>query len=98
MILAGLEGFAYTFVTGSNSALLYDILKREHTENDYLKINSKVLSLESLTIGISIFIGGELAAYSWNLVYGIQIITMLFAIVFLKNIDEQMVYFPDIII
>lgn len=84
MILAGLEGFAYTFVTGSNSALLYDILKREHTENDYLKINSKVLSLESLTIGISIFIGGELAAYSWNLVYGIQIITMLFAIVFLK--------------
>lgn len=88
MILAGLEGFAYTFVTGSNSALLYDILKREHTENDYLKINSKVLSLESLTIGISIFIGGELAAYSWNLVYGIQIITMLFAIVFLKNIDE----------
>ena len=54
----------------------------------YLKINSKVLSLESLTIGISIFIGGELAAYSWNLVYGIQIITMLFAIVFLKNIDE----------
>ena len=64
MILAGLEGFAYTFVTGSNSALLYDILKREHTENDYLKINSKVLSLESLTIGISIFIGGEQAAYS----------------------------------
>ena len=33
MILAGLEGFAYTFVTGSNSAFhLYDILKREHTE------------------------------------------------------------------
>ena len=30
--------------------LIYDILKREHTENDYLKINSKVLSLESLKI------------------------------------------------
>lgn len=88
MILAGLEGFAYTFVTGSNSALLYDILKIEHTENNYLKINSKILSLESLTIGISIFIGGELAAYSWNLVYGIQIVTMLSAILFLKNIDE----------
>ena len=88
IFLAGVEGFAYTFVTGSNSALLYDILKKEHTENDYLKINSKVLSLESLTIGISIFIGGELAAYSWNLVYGIQIVTMLSAILFLKNIDE----------
>ena len=88
IFLAGLEGFAYTFVTGSNSALLYDILKRQHAEDDYLKINSKILSMESLTIGISIFIGGELAAYSWNLVYGIQIITMLFAIVFLKNIDE----------
>ena len=77
IFLAGVEGFAYTFVTGSNSALLYDILKIEHTENNYLKINSKILSLESLTIGISIFIGGELAAYSWNLVYGIQIVTML---------------------
>lgn len=88
IFLAGLEGFAYTFVTGSNSALLYDILKRDHTENNYLKINSKILSLESLTIGISIFIGGELAAYSWNLVYGIQIVTMLSAILFLKNIDE----------
>ena len=88
IFLAGVEGFAYTFVTGSNSALLYDILKIEHTENDYLKINSKILSLESLTIGISIFIGGELAAYSWNLVYGIQIVTMLSAILFLKNIDE----------
>ena len=53
-----------TFVTGSNSVLLYDILKREHTENDYLKINSKSSFTESLTIGISIFIGGELAAYS----------------------------------
>ena len=89
IFLAGLEGFAYTFITGSNSALLYDILKRQPTENGYLKINSKILSLESLTIGISIFIGGELAAYSWNFVYGIQIITMLFAIVFLKNIDES---------
>lgn len=88
IFLAGVEGFAYTFVTGSNSALLYDILKIEHTENNYLKINSKILSLESLTIGISIFIGGELAAYSWNLVYGIQIVTMLSAILFLKNIDE----------
>lgn len=53
-----------------------------------MKINSKVLSLESLIIGISIFIGGELAACSWNLVYEIQIVTMLFAIVFLRNIDE----------
>ena len=88
IFLAGLEGFAYTFVTGSNSALLYDILKRQHAKDDYLKINSKILSRESLTIGISIFIGGELAAYSWNLVYGIQIVTMLFAIVFLRNIDE----------
>ncbi len=88
IFLAGMEGFAYTFVTGSNSALLYDILKIEHTENNYLKINSKILSLESLTIGISIFIGGELAAYSWNLVYGIQIVIMLSAILFLKNIDE----------
>lgn len=88
IFLAELEGFAYTFVTGSNSALLYDILKRQHAEDDYLKINSKILSMESLTIGISIFIGGELAAYSWNLVYGIQIVTMLFAIVFLRNIDE----------
>ncbi len=88
IFLAGLEGFAYTFVTGSNSALLYDILKRQHAKDDYLKINSKILSMESLTIGISIFIGGELAAYSWNLVYGIQIVTMLFAIVFLRNIDE----------
>ncbi len=88
IFLAALEGFAYTFVTGSNSALLYDILKREHAENDYLKINSKILSLESLTIGISIFIGGEVAIYSWNLVYSIQVITMLSAIVFLRNIDE----------
>ena len=64
IVLAGVEGFAYTFISGCDGALLYDILKNNNLSNQYLNINSKLLALQSLIVGSSIFAGGKLATYS----------------------------------
>ena len=89
IVLAGVEGFAYTFISGCDGALLYDILKNNNLSNQYLNINSKLLALQSLIVGSSIFAGGKLATYSWKLIYYMQAFVMLLAIIFIINLKED---------
>lgn len=74
ILLAGLEAVAYTFISGSDSALLYQMLASQKMEEQYLKINSRILAVQSVVTGGAIFIGAQIAQYSWNLPY---LLTML---------------------
>ncbi|MDE7038553.1 MAG: MFS transporter, partial [Lachnospiraceae bacterium] len=85
IVMGGMEGIAYTFVSGSDSALLYEILEERDEQKDYLSINSKLLALQSVTMGIMIFAGGVLARYSWELVYYIQASAMFTAMLMLSK-------------
>lgn len=89
IVMGGMEGIAYTFVSGSDSALLYEILEERDEQKDYLSINSKLLALQSVTMGIMIFAGGVLARYSWELVYYIQASAMFTAMLMLSKITNQ---------
>ncbi len=89
IVMGGMEGITYTFVSGSDSALLYEILEERDEQKDYLSINSKLLALQSVTMGIMIFAGGVLARYSWELVYYIQASAMFTAMLMLSKITNQ---------
>lgn len=52
-----LEGLAYAFFSGNNSALLYDSLKEEGKEEHYGEYEGKTSSMFQIALGISALIG-----------------------------------------
>ena len=40
--LGFLEGMGYTFCSGSDDALFYELLKKHHREADYLRLNARL--------------------------------------------------------
>lgn len=69
IIIFTLNGIALSFISGSDSAMLYDSLKFSGDEEKYLKINSRISSINSIVLGISILLGGYMKLVSWNMVY-----------------------------
>lgn len=69
ILLGAVEGIGYTFVSGSDSALLYELLKTEHKEQDYLKQNANLQAIQSILIGVTISLGAMMLSFSWDSVY-----------------------------
>lgn len=89
LIFSGLiEGIGYTFRSGSNSALLYELLKSNHEEHSYLKINANLQAIQSILMGGSISLGAIMVTYSWNSVYYITAICLSVSLVFLAMVTE----------
>ena len=86
--LGVVEGVGYTFLSGSDSALLYELLKNTRREQDYLKLNARLQSLQSILIGVTIAIGAVIISWSWNAVYGITAICLIGALIALIPISE----------
>ncbi|MCI1220109.1 MAG: MFS transporter [Bifidobacterium sp.] len=61
--------FAYTFLSGSDTSLLYELVETEHSSKRYLSYSSKAMAGQQIMMGISAFLGGLLAAHSWTLLY-----------------------------
>ena len=89
IVMGGVEGVAYTFISGSDSALLYEILEEKEEQKEYLSVNSKLLAIQSMTMGIMIFVGGVIAKYSWEMVYYIQASAMFISMLMLGKITVQ---------
>lgn len=69
ILLGVVEGIGYTFVSGSDSALLYELLKTGQKENEYLKLNANLQAVQSILIGVTIWLGAVMISFSWSLVY-----------------------------
>lgn len=79
MILStGFFGFAISFIfcawgfnlnSGSEEALIYDSLKINGKEGEYIKINARLNVILEISQGISTFIGGVLSEYSYVFCY-----------------------------
>ncbi len=57
-------GIGQSFISGSDSALLYDSLSEEQQEGEYIKIEGRVLSIGNFAETIAALIGGFLAEIS----------------------------------
>lgn len=89
IVAGGIEALAYTFISGSDSALLYELLDKQGNEKKYLNVNSQLLAIQSLLIGGSIGVGAKLAEYSLKLPYIITGIFLFVSTIFLLRIEEK---------
>lgn len=89
------KGIGFAFISGADNALLYDGLKVANKENEYLKINSRISTISSVTLGVAIFLGGYMKNISWNFVYLSYVISMIIALVIVFCMHENIKDFQD---
>lgn len=92
ILTGGLEAVAYTFISGSDSALLYNLLDEQGVKEKYLRINSNLLAAQSVVTGGAIFVGGQLAEHSWTWPYYGTIGILILSLSFLFAVKEKSVH------
>lgn len=66
VIYAIIAGIGDSFVSGAKDALLYDSLKEDGRENQYIKINSKLSLIFQLSFAAAILLGGVLSLWGYT--------------------------------
>ncbi|MGW6704157.1 MFS transporter [Streptomyces sp. NPDC054956] len=69
VVLFALQGIGMAFVSGADTALLYDLLKRRGAQTHYVKVKSRYATFGATTTALAIALGGTLQKVSWELVY-----------------------------
>ena len=86
--LGFLEGMGYTFCSGSDDALFYELLKKHHREADYLRLNARLKSAQSILTGATISAGALIVSWSWEAVYGVTALCLGGALLVLTQLQE----------
>ncbi|MDA3839266.1 MAG: MFS transporter [Candidatus Delongbacteria bacterium] len=74
-------GLGVTFISGSDSAILYETFKELNRTEDYGKAEAKFQSLHHLGEFAGVVIGGFIAAYSFRATYSFRSLFILIAII-----------------
>lgn len=83
------QGVGMACVSGSDTALLYDLLVRRGATAGYVKIRSRYTMLGTVTSGVAIVIGGQLQQISWGVVYfGSAACLVLAVVVLMSRVPE----------
>ncbi|MET9527945.1 MFS transporter [Streptomyces coeruleorubidus] len=69
VVLFALQGIGMACVSGAETALLYDLLRRRGAETHYVKVKSRYATFGATTMALAIALGGSLQQVSWELVY-----------------------------
>ncbi|MDP3433941.1 MAG: MFS transporter [Bacteroidota bacterium] len=73
-------GVGFSFVSGADSALMYDSLKAENRENEYIKFEGRITSAGNFAEALAGVTGGLLATISFRTPYYFQIFVAAIAI------------------
>lgn len=90
-----LLGIGISFISGSDSALLYDTLLEMQKEGEYKKIEGKKLSMGMFSEGISSILGGFLALVSlrfpfyWDVVITFMVIPVALTLFEVKRYKQE---------
>ncbi|MFI6316215.1 MFS transporter [Nonomuraea sp. NPDC050556] len=79
------QGVGMACVSGSDTALLYDLLVRRGATAGYVKIRSRFTMLGTVTSGAAIVLGGQLQQISWGVVYAGSAACLVLAVVVLMS-------------
>lgn len=60
---------AHTFLSGSDTSLLYEMVERSEGRERYLSFSSKALAGQQIMLGVSAVLGALLASWSWAALY-----------------------------
>jgi MFS family permease len=73
-------GIGFSFISGADSAMLYDSLKAENRENEYIKYEGRITSGGNFAEALAGVAGGLLASISLRTPYYFQIVVAAIAI------------------
>ncbi|MFJ3610690.1 MFS transporter [Streptomyces hydrogenans] len=79
------QGVGMACVSGSDTALLYDLLVRRGATAGYVRIRSRFTMLGTVTSGAAIVLGGQLQQISWGVVYVASAACLVLAVVVLRS-------------
>ncbi|MCM9082785.1 MFS transporter [Streptomyces sp. NBC_00160] len=79
------QGVGMACVSGSDTALLYDLLVRRGATAGYVTIKSRFTMLGTVTSGVAIVLGGQLQQFSWGVVYAGSAACLVLAVVVLMS-------------
>ena len=83
------QGVGMACVSGSDTALLYDLLVRRGATAGYVRIKSRFTMLGTVTSGVAIVVGGQLQRISWGVVYvGSAACLVLAVVVLMSRVPE----------
>ncbi|MFE0353475.1 MFS transporter [Streptomyces nigra] len=83
------HGVGMACVSGSDTALLYDLLVRRGATAGYVRIRSRFTLLGTVTSGVAIVLGGQLQRLSWTIVYvGSAACLVLAVLVLMARVPE----------
>lgn len=88
-----IEGTSLAFISGSNSALLYDSLKKLRRTEDYLKLQSRISMISAVILGLAIGLGGFIRTWDWQYVYLSYAVAMACAAMTVLLLHERIVDF-----
>ena len=80
MVAEVILGVGFSFVSGADSALLYDSLKARNRENEYIKFEGSITSVGNFAEAFAGVVGGFLATISLRTPYYFQIFIAAIAI------------------
>ncbi len=69
VVLSLVEALAYSLQSGSEQALLYEIVRNSGQEERFLTINARLLAAQSIATGVAIVLGSFIAQISWSALY-----------------------------
>lgn len=73
-------GIGQSFISGADSAMLYDSLKNENRENEYIKYEGRVISVGNFSEAAAGIIGGFIAMISLRTPFIAQVVVALVSI------------------
>lgn len=79
------HGVGMACVSGSDTALLYDLLVRRGATASYVRIKSRFTMLGTIASGVAIALGGRLQQISWEVVYVGSAACLVMAVVVLVS-------------
>lgn len=85
VVLFVAHGVGMACVSGSDTALLYDLLVRRGATAGYVRIRSRFTMLGTVTSGAAIVFGGQLQRLSWGFVYAGSAVCLILAVVVLVS-------------
>ncbi|HIG94709.1 MAG: Major facilitator superfamily MFS_1 [archaeon GW2011_AR13] len=66
-----------SFISGADSAFIYDTLKQIKKENDFKKVRGNEKSLNYFAVALASIIGGFIAVYSLRLTWWLSVVSMI---------------------
>ncbi|GIW22152.1 MAG: MFS transporter [Candidatus Sericytochromatia bacterium] len=84
-----LWGIKSSFTNSSLSALIYDIMKKNNYQNNYINFNGKLKFVSLFAVVLSSLVADYIVKYGYKFILTLSIINLIISIIFIYKIKEE---------